>query len=216
MTIQNETAEAAADFPAAAKAALLIGKPDIAEKALHGHNDGHFADASKPEFQEVIGIWNRANQAFEEYDKAEKLQSEEGHEAEAAQLMHAAAADYPQFPNIALTLNYYDGGVAFVKKDYDTFLSLAMKNWDLMESAWTALSMVSALDCKYATTGDVQYRNRSEEMMIKARQMAAGNKDMTDHLAEFEDRHKYRLETRKIITKAEYDRRFRNTKEAKK
>ncbi len=198
-----------------AKAALLSGKPEIADKALHGHNGGHFEDASKPEFQEVIGMWNRANKAFEEFEKAEKLQSEEGHEAEAAQLMHAAAADYPQFPNIALALNYYDGGVAFTKKEYDTFLSLAMKNWDLLQSAWTALSMVSALDCKYAVTGDTQYRDRSEEMMAKARQMAAGNKEMMDRLAEFEDRHKYRLETRKIITKDEYDRRFRNTKKAK-
>jgi tetratricopeptide (TPR) repeat protein len=199
-----------------AKAALLSGHPEIASKALEGHNNGYFADANDPQFQEVKGMWERAGKALEELEKAGKLADEEGHEAEAAQLVHAAAADYPQFPNIAVVLNVYDGGKAFAKKDYDTFLSLAARNWDLQQSAGAALSMASALDCKYAVTGDTQYRTRSEDMMAKARKMAVGNKEMMDALAEFEDRHKYRLETRKIITKNEYDRRFRNAMQAEK
>jgi hypothetical protein len=197
----------------AAKAALLSGRPDLAGKALHGHNNGYFEDASKPEFQEVNTLWNRASKAFDEVEKAQKLEIVEGHEAEAAQLVHAAAADYPQYPHIDLAMNAYDGGVAFAKKDYDTFLSLANKNWDLLQSASTALSMASALDCKYAITGDAQYRQRSEDMMATARKMAAGDKEMTAELMEFENRHNYRLQTRQIITKSEYDRRFRSSKE---
>jgi hypothetical protein len=197
-----------------AKAALLGGHPEIAEKALHGHNNGYFEDASKPEFQEVNTLWNRASKAFDEVDKAQKLEIEEGHEAEAAQLVHAAATDYPQYPHIDLAVNAYDGGVAFAKKDYDTFLSLANKNWDLLPSASTALSMASALDCKYAITGDAQYRQRSEDMMARARQMAAGDKEAMADLTEFTDRHNYRLQTRKIITKSEYDRKFRRKETA--
>jgi hypothetical protein len=192
-----------------AKAALLGGHPEIAEKALHGHNNGYFEDAGKPEFQEVNTLWNRASKAFDEVAKAQKLEIEEGHEAEAAQLVHAAATDYPQYPHIDLAMNAYDGGVAFAKKDYDTFFSLANKNWDLLPSASTALSMASALDCKYAITGDAQYRQRSEDMMARARQMAAGDQEATADLTEFTDRHNYRLQTRKIITKSEYDRKFR-------
>ncbi len=197
----------------AAKAALLSGRPDIADKALHGHNNGYFEDSGKPEFQEVDALWNRANKAFAEIEKAQKLEIEDGHEVEAAQLVHAAAADYPQYPYIGLAMNAYDGGVAFAKKDYDTFLSLANKNWDLLPSAATAMQMASALDCKYAITGDPQYRDRSGEMMAKARQMAAGDKEMLAELTEFEDRHNYRLRTRQIITKSAYDRKFRNGKE---
>jgi hypothetical protein len=192
-----------------AKAGILSGRPDVAGQALHGHNGGYFDDASKPEFQEVNGLWDRANKAFEEIERASKLQEQDGHEAAAAQLVHQAAVDYPQLPNIALAVNAYDGGVAFAKKDYDEFLALAKKNWDSFESASTALSMVSALDCKYAVTGDAQYRQRAEELFERARQMAAGDKEMMAELEEFQDRHNYRLQTRQIITKVEYDRRFR-------
>jgi len=110
-------------------------------------------------------------------------------------------------------MNAYDGGVAFAKKDYDTFLSLANKNWDQLQSASTAMSVASALDCKYAITGDPQYRQHSEDMMARARQMAAGDKEIMAELTEFEDRHNYRLRTRQIITKSEYDQKFRSIKE---
>jgi hypothetical protein len=199
-----------------AKAALLSGDPEVADKALHGHNNGYFEDARNPQFQEVNELWNRANKAFDEFEKAQKLQGEEGREAEAARLVHAAAVDYPQFPHIDLAMNAYDGGLAFAKKDYDTFLSLTSRNWELLPSASTALSMVSALDCKYAVTGQVEYRQRSEDMMARARQMAAGDKDMMAELTEFEDRHNYRLHTRQIITKSEYDRKFRNMRDTPK
>ena len=63
--------------------------------------------------------------------------------------------------------------------------------------------------CKYAATGDPAYRQQSEEMLAKAKQMSADDQEALASLAEFEERNRYRLESREIITKAEYDRRFR-------
>lgn len=195
-----------------AKTAILSGRPDIASQALQGHNNGYFEDASDSRFQEVNALWNRTSKALDEIDQANKLEEQEGKEAEAAKLMHAAASDYPQLPDIALALNSSDGGVAFANKDYDQFLELAEKNWTLAQSWSTALSVVSALDCKYATTGDTQYRTRSEELFEKARAMASGDQEALAAFNEFADRHKFRLETRKIISRQEFDRRFRTNK----
>jgi tetratricopeptide (TPR) repeat protein len=194
----------------AAKAAILSGHPEIAQKALQGHAKGYFDDASNPQFQEVNGLWNRTNKAMDEIDKAQKLEEQDGQEMQAAQLMHAAAADYPQMPNIALAVDYYDSGAAFARKDYDQFLAIGEKDWKLQPSWSTALSLVSSLDCKYAATGDEQYRTRSEEMFIKSRELGKDDKEAERVISEFSDRHKYRIQTRKIISKQEFDRQFRN------
>ena len=193
----------------AAKAALLSGHPEIADQALHGHNDGYFEDANSPQFQEVNALWNRALKAAKELQQARKLSEQDGRAAEAAQLVHTAAADYPQFPQIDLMVDIYDGGAAFEKRDYETFLSLSERDWAKYPSSTTASGLASALDCKYAITGDPQYRQRSEELMSKAREMAQGDKEILANLDEYTERHKYRLETRQIINKNEYDRRFR-------
>jgi hypothetical protein len=193
----------------AAKAALLSGHPEIADEALRGHNGGYFEDADKPEFKEVNDLWNRASAALADIEKAEKLDEEDGHEVEADRLVHEASAKYPEFPYMELLVDRFDSGVAFAKKDYDAFLSLAEKDFAKFPSSSSAAMVASALDCKYAVSGDTQYRQRSEEMFAKAKEMAKGNEEAMKNLAEFEERHKYRLETRQIITKNEYDRRFR-------
>jgi hypothetical protein len=200
----------------AAKAALLSGRPDIAGEVLQGHNNGYFEDADKPEFKEVNDLWNRANAALEDIGKAEKLGSDDGHEVEADQLVHQAAAKYPEFPYMDLLVDRYDSGVAFAKKDYDAFLTIAEKDWAKFPSPSTAAMLSSALDCKFAISGNEQFRQRSEEMLAKANDLAKGDPEEQKSLAEFRDRHKYRLESRQIISKSEYDRRFRqNQQQAK-
>jgi hypothetical protein len=199
-----------------AKAALLAGDPATAEIALNGHNGGKFENADKPEFREVDDLWNRALNAAKDLERARKLEDQEGKEIEAASLAHKAAATYPQFPQIDVLLAMYDQGAAFARKDYDTFLSLAEKNWRAMPSGSTAAMYSSALACKYALTSDAAYRQRSVEMLAKAKELSSGNKDALESLAEFEQRNNYRLESRVIIDKAEYDRKFRNGKSAAK
>ena len=70
----------------------------------------------------------------------------------------------------------------------------------------------SALACKYAASGDTTFRQRSEEMLAKAKELTKGDKKILDGLAEFEERNHYRLETRQIISKSEYDQKFRGAK----
>ena len=197
-----------------AKAALLSGDVERAGNALQGHNSGYFEDASKPEVVEVDSLWKRATSALEKADEADKLANQDGKEIEAARLMHEAATTYPELPGLAFAAESLDEGVAFVRKDYDTLLAIAQKQWKEHPMAQTAAGMASALACKFAVTGDASYRQQSEEMLERARRLANGNTDALKNLDEFAERNRYRLETRKVISKTEFDRRFRSGKTA--
>ncbi|GAC1621952.1 MAG: hypothetical protein NVS9B13_14120 [Candidatus Acidiferrum sp.] len=196
----------------AAKAALLSGDAGSAAKALQGHDGGHFDDASNPEFIEVNSLWNRASSALVKAEEAAKLEEQEGKEIEAERLMHEAASMYPELPALALAAESYEEGVAFSRKDYDAFLAIAQKQGEKQPMARTAASLSSALACKYAATGNISYRQRSEEMLEKARQLSQGNVESLRSLDEFAERNRYRLESRQIISRVEYDRRYRSGK----
>jgi hypothetical protein len=106
-------------------------------------------------------------------------------------------------------VNYYDGGAAFSRKDYDGFLQITEKQWNETPTALSAAGLASALACKYAVTQNIAYRRRSEEMLGKAKELAMNDKEVMQALPEWEERILYRLNSRQIITKTEYDRRFR-------
>ena len=195
-----------------AKAALLAGDVETAAKALEGHNGGKFENADKPEFREVNDLWSRANRAIDQLQQAAKLEEQDGNEIAAAKLAHSAAALYPQLLHMDIMIDRYDEGVAFANKDYSTFLSLAEKGWNAMPAAGTAAMLASALACKYAVTGEAVYRQRSEEMLAKAKELSQGDKEILAGLAEFEERNRYRLESRQVISKSEYNRKFRSAK----
>lgn len=199
----------------AAKAALLSGDVAAAGKALQGHNDGRFENAQKPEFKEVNNLWNRATVALAKAERAEKLEEQDGKEIEAAKLMREAASEYPEMPALAFAAESFEEGVAFLKHDYDAFLTIAEKQWNQQNLPQTAAAVASALACKYAVTADIAYRQRSEQMLERARQLAQGNTEALRGLAEFGERNRYRLESRTIISKQEYDRRFRSVKASK-
>jgi len=195
-----------------AKAALLSGDVLTAAQVLESHDNGRFENADKPEFQEVKRLWTNANAAFDKLEKAGKLEAQDGNEVEAAKLVHEAVAIYPQIPQANILLDEYDEGVAFAKKDYDTFLALAERDWNLLRASRTAAMISSALACKYAVSGEATYRQRSEEMLAKAKELAHGDKESLNRLAEFEERNRYRLESRQILSKTQYDQKFRSTK----
>ena len=199
-----------------AKAALKIGDVEIAGKAFQGHNGGHFEDANDPDFVEANALWNRAMEAADKAQKAAKLEEEDGHAAEAAKLIHDAAAQYPEARTLAIATEYYDGSAAFERKDYDVFLSIAQKLWKEDEDWDTAAEMTSALACKYAVTGDPAFRTRSLEMLEKARTLAQGDPESAKLYREFAERTHYRLDSRKIISPHEYERQFRQKPDQKK
>jgi tetratricopeptide (TPR) repeat protein len=192
-----------------AKAALEIGDMDTADKAIQGHSGGHFDDADDHDFQEVKAMWDRATAAFEKAAEAAELEQQEGHAAEAAQLKHQAAELYPQGRGLAGLAETFDEGSAFEAKDYNRYLSIAQKAWEQYPSASTAAAYSSALACKYAVAGDPSYRQQSEWMLEVARQKTGSDASQMKAFQEYADRIRHRLESRQIITKAEYDRKFR-------
>jgi tetratricopeptide (TPR) repeat protein len=193
-----------------AKAALLTGDMETASGAFEGHDGGRFENGKDSEFLEVSAIWHRCVEAMKKAQAAAKLVSEDGHYVEATRMIHEAAAQYPEMPSLRLAQEYYDAGLAFEQKDYDKFLAISEKAWNDHPDAESASGMASALGCKYAVTGDQSYRQRSEQMLQEAIKMAKDNPEELKSLNEFSERNKYRLETRVILTKIEYDKRFRS------
>lgn len=196
----------------AAKAALMIGDLQSAQKALMDHDGGHYEDGQDAQFLEVSGLWDRANQALEKADQAAKLAPQDGKSAEAAKLLHEAAALYPQLPGLAFGAESLDAGAAYERADYDSFLRISANQWKEQPNSFTAAQLASAFACKYALTGIMDFRSQSEGMLDKARQLAQTDVGAVNSLAEYEPRIRYRLDSRKIITKQEYDRRFRGRK----
>jgi len=195
-----------------AKAALSIGDLETAQKALMAHGGGHYETSD--EFTEVNSFWNRATGAIEKAMKARDMTSQTGHADEAVALMQQAAQEYPELPQLASVIPYFQGGAAFEHKDYDRFVQIGESLWRQdPQSPDAAANLAGALACKFAVTGDLSYRNRSEEMLEKARQLSQGDKRAEQAYQEYSERLRYRLTSREIIDKQEYDRRFRNGKE---
>jgi Tetratricopeptide repeat len=194
-----------------ANAALHIGDIETAQKALQAHQAGHYETSD--EFQEVSSLWGRATEALEKAQKASDLQAQPGKAEEAEALMRQAAAEYPEMPQLAASIPYFEGGSAFYRKDYDRLLSIAEANWKAQPaSSDAAATLAGALSCKYAATGDASFRARTEEMMEKARQLSQGDAAAQQSFQEYSERIKHRLDTREIIDKHEYDRRFHRGK----
>lgn len=198
-----------------AKAALLSGNVEVAQKAFEGHNGGRFQDAQDPRFVEVDAIWKRAIAALEKADQATKLAQQDGRGVEAARLMHEAEAMYPEAPGLATLAEHFDEWAAFDRKDYDAFLSITQKQWKEQPSSETAAALSSALACKYAVTSDASYRQQSEEMLARAKELAQNDDPEQRSFKEYEGRIRYRLDSKQIISKQEYDRRFRKDSTAK-
>ncbi len=191
------------------KAALLTGNVQIAQKAIQGHNEGHFEDADNEDFREVNALWTRAVSALNKVDQASKLAEQDGRAADAARLMHEAASGYPELPGLAVAAEAFDEGADFERKDYDGLLVIARKQWDQFPGSATASRLASALACKYAVTGDAQFSQQAEAMLDKAHQLAANDAEQEKQYQEYSERIRYRLRSREIISPSEYNRRFR-------
>jgi hypothetical protein len=194
----------------AAKSALMIGDVQSAQKALMDHDGGHYEDGQNAQFLEINAFWDRANEALKKAGDAAKLAQQDGKSAEAAKLMHQAAALYPQMPGLDFAAESLDAGAAYERADFDSFLRISANQWKEQPSSFTAAQLASAFACKYALTGVMDFRSQSEGMLDKARQLAQSDADALKSLEEYSPRIQYRLDSRKIISKQEYDRRFRS------
>jgi tetratricopeptide (TPR) repeat protein len=190
-----------------AKADLLTGEALNAQQVLSSHRQGRFEKGVLTD--EVQKIYHRAAQAFGKANQAAKLYKEKKWD-DAARLMREAASLYPESPMLAEGADSAEGTAAFERKDYDGFVQVAERSLRARpNSPGSAGMLASALACKYAVSGDPAFQTRSEEMLTKARQLAASSPADLSREKEFEERTRYRLQSREIIEPVEYNRRFR-------
>lgn len=194
-----------------AKSYLLIGEPGKGFDATRSRAEYDKSDL----FNEVQGIFDRVDKALTKADEAKKLADERKYDA-AARLMREAAALYPELTDLARGAHYFEVSEAFERKDYDRFVVLAEQAYNRdPKSPDQAAELASALACKYAVTGDPAFRSRAEQLLEQARLGSQSSAELKTSYEEYSERIRYRLKSREIIDRDEYDRRFRK-KEAKK
>jgi hypothetical protein len=98
-------------------------------------------------------------------------------------------------------------GAAFARKEYDKFLQVAEAVADRKPNdAVAQAQMASALACLYAVRGDDQLRRRAEAKLQEAKKLG-GDAFVA---SAYEERIRHRLQTREIIPRQEFLRRFPN------
>ena len=186
-----------------AKAALQLGDPHSAYEATDGKT---FEEDEL--FQEVNGTFAKFDRAAKMLEDAEK-QADAGDEAAALKSLEAAKQEYPQLQSY----DSFESGIrisaAFVRKDYDKFLELEKLEAEKHpESSVAHAGVASALACKYAVTGDAKYALDSKAALEYSKKLTGPDPESQAGFKEYSERIEYRLKTREIINKEEYDRRF--------
>ncbi len=199
-----------------AKAALKVGDVGTAAKALQGHDEGRFENGQDTDFLEMKSLWDRATGAMKKANEAGKLAEAGGKDVEAAKLFRQAVAEYPESKEMAAAIPYFDEGAAFEQKDYDKFLALAQEVFAKTPNASNAATIASAWACKYAASGNVQFKDQAEQFLTKAQQMAQSDPEEMKRLEEYLPRIRHRIDSREVITKQEYDKKFRSSEKEKK
>jgi hypothetical protein len=199
-----------------AKAALKTGDVQTAAKALQGHEEGRFENGQDEDFLEMKALWDRATTAAKKANEAGKLALEGAKDVEAAKLFREAAAEYPESKEMTAAVPYFDEGAAFEQKDYDRFLALAQEVFAKKPNATNAATIASAWACKYAVSGNAHFKNEAEQFLLKAQQMPQSDTEETKQMEEYVPRIRHRIDSRQIITKQEYDKRFRSAEKGKK
>jgi predicted Zn-dependent protease len=126
--------------------------------------------------------------------------------AEAVPLLRRARGAMPEARFLDLLILQCEMSMAFDAKDYDGFLTKARAIHQAMGDKAVVLgSLASAYACKYAVTGDESFRKQALEQLRLAGQ--AKDRDPKEQ-AELEQRILHRLETREIIDRKEFRKRF--------
>ncbi len=97
-------------------------------------------------------------------------------------------------------------GVAFDRRDYDQFLAKSKIAMNRSPRDPVAVaSVASALACKWAVTGEQSFKQEAVNYLEQAKRLAGAE---NASLKEYEARILYRLDSREIISREEYQRRF--------
>jgi hypothetical protein len=191
-----------------AKAAFLAGDPQGAYAAIE-----RFGKRTQEQelIEEVNAILERVEKAMAKVQEAGRLM-DDGDDEGALRAAQQAARLYPEWPPAAELVESCEAGVAFQKKDYDGFHAisarLAARSPD---SSMHVAMLASALACRYAVTNDPGLKAQAEETLARAESLIREAQERAAFV-EYAERIRHRIRTREIITRKEYDRRFRPEK----
>lgn len=189
-----------------AKAHLLSGHPDQAWTAAKKYHDGHFE--INDEEKVVEALFSRFTSSADELQAAQKLYLDHKEE-EALKTLEKAAHDYPEWDVPRQQAKALKVAIAFDHQDYDKFLSLAQDTYNSEpKSHETVAQLASALACKYAVTGDPQFLDDSHKYLAEAQGLAM-TQETRNEFDEYAERIEHRLKSREIISREEYNRRYR-------
>ncbi len=126
--------------------------------------------------------------------------------SDALPLLRAYVARHGENDYVASLLRTAEYGDAFYRKEYDRMVVAAQAIADAKPGSMEgALCLVSAYSCRYAASGDPQSRELALRYLDQANAAAGAN------IAQNQDdmaRMRHRLDTREIISPAEYHKRF--------
>jgi hypothetical protein len=166
--------------------------------------------------REVKAAWGKEAQAVDFFMQAIAIMEALDTDGDANQAMTLATRLRNGNPGNKMASDLFDSAQvaqAFENKDYDQFLALAQEQFNRTPDNASGAGMVaSAFACKYAVTGDGSFKQQSLDYIAKAHKLKGGQA-----LQEYEERVMYRLNTRQIISRSQYDQKFRqaSTKEGK-
>jgi len=193
------------------KALLLAGDPYRASRFMEKYGDRR-SDAS--EVAEINAINDRVRRAHEKLDEAMRLDEEEQSE-QALAAARAAARIYPEGGYIQNTINALQASVAFDRGEYERYLAWAETYARENPTHPIALAAhASGLACLYARDGKVEAKVEAESILKRAAELARGDEDMEAALREYAERIRHRIKTGEIISRKEYNRRFRKGEKA--
>lgn len=99
-------------------------------------------------------------------------------------------------------------GAMFDAKNYDAFLDAAQELLKRHPDHSDALAAVaSAYSCKYAETGDPTFLSQAKDYLEQAKTHAGKHHD---EIADFEKRFLHRVETREILSRKEFEKKYPN------
>ena len=188
----------------ATKSYLLAGDPDSADKIAKLKSEYEVGQ----QLAEINKIWTRVNQSFKKSEEA-SMAYKEGKSKEAYQLMKEASILYPEYSVYKQNLIAYELTEAFKEKDYPKYLALAEQEWKKDPNDYENNSlMAAALSDMYAKTGSLEFKNKAESAFAKARELSIHSEESKKDFIEFAERYEYRMKTRIILSREEFDQKF--------
>jgi hypothetical protein len=180
----------------------LNGDPESAYRHIDAFGDRKTDDPLIKEINEKLARVERAGQKASE---GRSLAASNQNEAALAAFSEAAET-YPEFEGFKIARDMAEASVAFDHHDYASFTATARRLHEAHPGDPSVQMMLaSGLAARYAASGDQSFAAEAHTELEQA--LAAAGPQPDPGLADYAERIRYRLATKEIVTKEEYERR---------